>query len=671
MNKKKHSISIIISLLFISVIGFAQNGFNYQASLRKIDGSPIADSSFVLGIDILRNTINGTVIYSETHNVTTNSLGLIQLVIGTGNSNHNFNAISWENNKHFIALNINGQVFSVSELLSVPYAMHAFSAGKLSSVTEPTEKSYTDSLYTNVDKKVNTLAKSIKDFNQVPKSYVDSLANGLLGFDATVSGDTLQVGNNKMIIPGVSAKNKKPYNTQHCFGGNGNELVKAVLESDSGNYIVIAETNSRNGDIKSYYGSNDIWIFEVTPTLKINWQTTIGGSAYDNFSMAKTLPNGNLLLTGTTESGNGSFTKNQGKFDAWLVELDKISHQIVWQTTLGGAQTEFINDLKVFDDGSFLIGGSTFSDNGDIEFNKGISDIWVVKFDKLKTRLWSKTYGENRFESLNSIKIKENGNLILAGETESNTNSIKGNNGGLDILLLEISKDGNILNQTCLGTADNEENTDIIYENNTLFITGISFSADWDKVGSISAQNILYASINDDFTAPEKQTFGGSQSEWPLKMLRKNNKTYILNTTASNSGDIVSNNGDYDFWVFDITGNSIGLQKNFGGSIADQASHILPIDGGFIIAGSTESNDGDVLHNNGMVDIWIIKTDENFNLIKQMNFGGSYNDLLMDLKYDGTTITLFGTTMSNDFGIGPFHGKEGSNTDIWIVKYPF
>jgi len=55
-------------------------------------------------------------------------------------------------------------------------------------------------------------------------------------------------------------------------------------------------------------------------------------------------------------------------------------------------------------------------------------------------------------------------------------------------------------------------------------------------------------------------------------------------------------------------GGSIEGQHCMGGSGSDRASSIRQTaDGGYIVAGSTESTDGDVSGNHGASDIWVVK----------------------------------------------------------------
>ena len=83
----------------------------------------------------------------------------------------------------------------------------------------------------------------------------------------------------------------------------------------------------------------------------------------------------------------------------------------------------------------------------------------------------------------------------------------------------------------------------------------------------------------------------------------------VAGFSDSNDGDLTINQGVADYWIFklDSTGNLI-WQKSFGGSNEDKAWSIHQTsDGGYIIGGETNSLNGDVPGNHGYFDYWIIK----------------------------------------------------------------
>jgi len=85
---------------------------------------------------------------------------------------------------------------------------------------------------------------------------------------------------------------------------------------------------------------------------------------------------------------------------------------------------------------------------------------------------------------------------------------------------------------------------------------------------------------------------------------------YILaGSTASDDGDVSGNHGGYDLWVVKADADGgIEWQRCLGGSADERAgSADQTADGGYILAGSTASNDGDVSGNHGGHDIWVVK----------------------------------------------------------------
>ena len=71
----------------------------------------------------------------------------------------------------------------------------------------------------------------------------------------------------------------------------------------------------------------------------------------------------------------------------------------------------------------------------------------------------------------------------------------------------------------------------------------------------------------------------------------------------------------------------IEWQKSLGGVELDQANSIQQTnDGGYIIAGHSMSNDGDVTGNHGSYDCWIVKLDNSGNIQWQKSLGGTQDD---------------------------------------------
>jgi hypothetical protein len=126
-------ITLVLSLFGMEAYAQVPQGFNFQAVAAGADGLPIADQEITVQIEIVKGTEEGDVVYTETHSVNTNLVGLFQLTIGQGTAaeGNNFTSVDWGSDNYFVGLGIDitntGNFVSLgkTKLLSVPYALLA------------------------------------------------------------------------------------------------------------------------------------------------------------------------------------------------------------------------------------------------------------------------------------------------------------------------------------------------------------------------------------------------------------------------------------------------------------------------------------------------------------------------------------------------------------------
>ncbi len=135
----KRILLLLITLHSSLIILFSQapQKFNYQAVVRD-DAGTISDQLVSIRISILQGSVDGTVVYSETHSPTTNSYGLITLEIGNGTlESGDFASIDWGADEYFLKVELDpsgGTTYSEAgtvQLLSVPYALNAETVNEL------------------------------------------------------------------------------------------------------------------------------------------------------------------------------------------------------------------------------------------------------------------------------------------------------------------------------------------------------------------------------------------------------------------------------------------------------------------------------------------------------------------------------------------------------------
>jgi uncharacterized protein (TIGR02145 family) len=137
-----YKINLLFVLLFCSVnILRAQvppQAFNYSAVARNSSGQPIANTTIGIQLSIIKNSTFGQAMYSENHFVNTDSFGLFNLVVGGGAiQSGSISTIDWSNDNYFlkVAMDATGGnnflTMGTTQLLSVPYALYAKTAGNI------------------------------------------------------------------------------------------------------------------------------------------------------------------------------------------------------------------------------------------------------------------------------------------------------------------------------------------------------------------------------------------------------------------------------------------------------------------------------------------------------------------------------------------------------------
>jgi hypothetical protein len=136
---------IIILAVFLTATLWAQSPeqMSYQAVVRNASKALVTNSEVGMRISILQGSVSGTAVYVETHKPTTNVNGLVSVSIGGGTVvSGAFESIDWTNGPYFIKTETdpdggtNYTITGISQLLSVPYALHAKTAGSVELTSE-------------------------------------------------------------------------------------------------------------------------------------------------------------------------------------------------------------------------------------------------------------------------------------------------------------------------------------------------------------------------------------------------------------------------------------------------------------------------------------------------------------------------------------------------------
>jgi hypothetical protein len=221
----------------------------------------------------------------------------------------------------------------------------------------------------------------------------------------------------------------------------------------------------------------------------------------------------------------------------------------------------------------------------------------------------------------------------------------------------------------CYGGTNNDQSATFQQTADSGFIIGgFSNSIDGNVTGNHGGNDLWVIKIDQFGALQWEKSLGGTGAEIGSTVIQTKDMGYMVaGHSNSTNGDVTGNHGKFDYWVvkLDPTG-ALQWEKSFGGSDTEQVSLIRPArDGGYIVSGRSNSVDGDVTGNHGGYDIWVVKMDSLGNLQWERSYGGSGDETggTINPTSDGGFI-MQGSSNSTDGDVTGNHGGY----DFWVVK---
>lgn len=412
---------------------------------------------------------------------------------------------------------------------------------------------------------------------------------------------------------------------QRCIGGSGSDALSSVRQTTDGGYIVAGFTTSNDGDISGNHGGGDMLVAKLDYSGNITWQKCLGGSNYDEAKSVEQTTDGGYIVNGYSYSSDGDISGHHGACDYLVTKLYP-NGNVQWQKCFGGTSMDAGYCVQQTTDGGYILEGVSNSTNGDVTGNhSGSNDFWIVKLDPSGDITWQKCLGGSLSDGSYSVQQTTDGGYILGGLTCSNDGNVSGNHGSVDYWVVKLTSSGVLSWQKCLGGSDEDWLWSIRQTSDGGYgLAGWSLSTDGDVTGSHGGGDIWVVNLDSEGNICWQKSLGGSGAdeirwEWPSIWQTVDGGYFVAGCSDSTDGDVTGNKGDADFWVVKLnTGGNISWQKCFGGSLTDRArSGVQTTDGGYVVVGWTHSSDGDVSGNHSVTypqDGWIIKLDSNGNL---------------------------------------------------------
>jgi hypothetical protein len=353
----------------------------------------------------------------------------------------------------------------------------------------------------------------------------------------------------------------------------------------------------------------------------------------------------------------------------------------VWDKTIGGGVDDLANSIVATSDGGFVIAGYSFSGiSGDkTEASQGIYDFWVVKLNSSGQKVWDKTLGGTFNDVANSIVATTDGGFVIAGYSYSGMTGDKTepNKGGNDFWVVKLNSLGQKVWDKTLGGIGNESANSIVATADGGFVVaGISdFGMSLDRTeASQGSSDYWIVKINSLGQKVWDKSIGGISADNANSIVATIDGGFVIagESQSGISGDKTETvNGNNDYWMVKLNGLGQKIwEKTIGGGSNDiPYSIVASSDGGFVVAGHSYSGISfdKTEANKGVFDYWIVKLNSIGQKVWDKTIGGNNAEIATSIvaTSDGGFV-MAGRSISDISG-DKTQANIGDN-DYWIVK---
>ncbi|WP_294237504.1 MULTISPECIES: collagen-like protein [Chryseobacterium] len=415
-------IVLAAGLLLSAQLAFAQapEKMSYQAIIRNAGGQVLANQNVGVRVSVLQGSPSGTAVYSERLTGNTNANGLLTMELGTGTVlSGTFNTINWPSGSYYLKTETDptgGTAYTItgtSQLLSVPYAMFAKSAGGVSGGTSlaiPYANTFTNagnlfSLTNNGD------GASLEGINTTTTSNIAAVRGMVTntspgGFSAAVRGNNSGTGG-----LGIGVYGSQDGSGWGVYGTNP-AGIGVYGNGTAAGYGVYANSNTGTG-------LNAVSTNGIAASMSI-FNTTNN----NNVLNANTVGNGTVMNVSTTGTGKGVSSTSGTGYAIHGTTSSQISAGIVGDNSGAG---EAIVGRNTSDIAGAVVGrndGGGYGVRGFISTNTSGNGIGVYG----QVGVNSSTGKAGKFENVNSsntvttLEVSTVGNGNASDFTVNNTN---------------------------------------------------------------------------------------------------------------------------------------------------------------------------------------------------------------------------------------------------------
>lgn len=286
--------------------------------------------------------------------------------------------------------------------------------------------------------------------------------------------DQTNQGGNDILIVKYDSRGVKVWTK--LIGSPSTDISTGIAVSPDNQYIYIV--GYTDGSVFGEPHGKDVLIAKLTVEGTLQWgQLLTSNSNYDDEGYKIVVSNdGNALyITGITFGNIDPDYSTSGAPDIFVAKYTT-EGTLSWVKQLGTPGFEYASDLTLSPDGNYIYVIGDTQGNLDNQANNGSFDAFIIKYDSLGTKIWTKLFGTPTLDYANAIEVgKTTGYLYISGATRGNLNGLT-NNGDYDIFITKHTPEGTILKTILIGSPTTDNSFSITIPSNEYFgiISGYS-----------------------------------------------------------------------------------------------------------------------------------------------------------------------------------------------------
>lgn len=464
------------------------------------------------------------------------------------------------------------------------------------------------------------------------------------------------------------------------------------------------EGNIVSFDIPNY---NADLALRIDPLTRV-WGTYYGGACEDGGLNSICDVNGNVYLAGYTcstnyiASGGHQNTHGGGQFDAFIIKFNTLGMRL-WGTYYGGTSNDLGCGSSLDANGNVYLTGGTDSptniaSGGYQNIYGGLTDAFLVKFNSSGIRLWGTYYGGTNNDWGTNPKIDGLGNVYLAGETKSTTGIASGGHqntlgGFTDAFLVKFNSlgvrqwgtyyGGTLIDELAITSCD--VNGNVYLAGRTKSTSGIALGGHQNTLGGIT--DAFLVKFNSSGVRQWGSYYGGTLNDYGCSIsCDVNGNVYLAGSTESTSNIAIGGHqntyGGGAYVGYLVKFNALGVRiwgTYYGGPTSNMnigTSITCDANGNSYFCGNTmtQNNIASGGYQNtygGATDAFLVKFNSSGTRQWGTYYGGPSEDIGLNSFCDvNGNVFLSGRTVStNSISSAGHQNTFGGQYDAFLVKF--